>query len=75
MPPDPLYLTISEVADRLRTSRQALYQQHYRRQAPGALGVKVGRRILWRVSDLEAWFDKQAAANATKAEAAAEARP
>jgi len=60
LPPDPLYLTIGEVADRLRTSRQALYQQHYRRQAPGALGVKVGRRILWRVSDLESWYDKQA---------------
>ncbi|MGI8823115.1 MAG: helix-turn-helix transcriptional regulator [Acidimicrobiia bacterium] len=69
MPPDPLYLTIGEVADRLRTSRQAIYQQHYRRQAPGCLGVKVGRRILWRVADLESWFDEKAA------EAAAEIRP
>ncbi len=63
------YLTISEVADRLRTTKSALYTQHHRGMAPGALGVKVGRRILWRVSDLESWYDKKAA------EAAAEARP
>jgi len=68
MPAPHEFLTIGEVADRLRTTRQALYTQHHRGMAPGALGVKVGRRILWRVSDLESWYDKQAA------EAAAEVR-
>jgi predicted DNA-binding transcriptional regulator AlpA len=52
------YLGIDEVAARYPgQTPNSLYTQRHRGEAPGALGVKVGRRILWRESDLEAWFD------------------
>lgn len=49
-------LTIEEVADLLRTTPTALYSSRHRREAPGALAVRVGKRLLWRPSDLEAWL-------------------
>ena len=39
----------------------SLYTQRHRGEAPGALGVKVGRRIVWREADLDAWYDRQRA--------------
>ncbi len=65
------YLTIAEVAARLRTTKSAIYTQHHRGQAPGALGVKVGRRLLWNAADLDAWFHRRAAAAEHLAEAQA----
>ena len=53
------YLTIDEVADRYRTSPGALYTQRYRRESPGVLAVKVGSKLLWRVEDLEEWFERE----------------
>lgn len=55
----PEYLTIGEVAQRLHTSPGALYTQRHRGEAPGALAVKVGKKLLWRESDLEEWFDRE----------------
>ena len=56
------YLNVEGVADRYPGQTPwALYAQRKRGEAPGALGVKVGRRLLWRTSDLEAWFDEQLA--------------
>ena len=49
------YLTAQEVADQLRTTRQALYNQRLRGLAPGALGRRVGRRVLWRSDELAEW--------------------
>ena len=48
--------TVEEVAKYLRTTPAALYSQRFRDEAPGALGVKVGRRILFDVAELQAWF-------------------
>ena len=39
----------------------SLYAQRTRGLNPGALGVKVGRRILWRESDLDVWYEQQRA--------------
>lgn len=57
----PELLTVEELADLVRCTPAAIYVQHHRGQAPGALGFKAGRRILYRRSDLEAWFDSRAA--------------
>lgn len=55
------FLTVEEVADLLRTTPSALYSSRHRSEAPGALAVQVGRRLLWRPSDLEMWLDEVAA--------------
>ena len=52
------YLTAKEVAEQYRLTTSALYTQRHRREPPGILGVKVGRKLLWRRSDLDAWFDR-----------------
>ena len=52
------YLTAREVAEQYRLTVSALYTQRHRREAPGSLGVKVGRKLLWRQSELDAWFDR-----------------
>lgn len=57
--PDTRFLTAEEVSDLFSIPVSSLYNQRWRRQAPGSLGAKVGRRILWRLSDLEAWFDSE----------------
>jgi len=64
------FLTVRELAERLRTTPAALHMQRQRGQLPGAFGVKVGRRILWSAFAVDAWFAaQQAAAEATAAEA------
>ncbi len=65
-------LTIDETAEMLRTSTSALYSQRHRSEAPGSLGIQVGRRILWAETDLEAWWRSQ---QATNGNGPAEARP
>ncbi len=52
------YLTAEEVAAMYRLTVSALYTQRHRREAPGSLAVKVGRKLLWRQSELDAWFDR-----------------
>lgn len=55
----PELLTIAEAAQYLRLTPSALYSQRHRREAPGALGVKVGRKIVYRRTDLEAFLDSR----------------
>ena len=55
------YLPVEQVAKRYHTTPAALYSQRHRGQDLGALGVKVGRRILWSEADLEKWWESQRA--------------
>lgn len=56
---EPL-LTADEVSDYVRTNKNALYVQRHRGEGVGALAIKVGKRLLWRPSDIEAYLDEQA---------------
>jgi hypothetical protein len=55
--PEPL-LTIKETADYLRLTPAALYTQRHRGDKPGALGIRVGRKILYRPSDINSYLDE-----------------
>ena len=52
-------LTIKETAEYLRLTPGALYTQRYRREKPGALGIRVGRKILFRPSDIDRFLDER----------------
>jgi hypothetical protein len=54
-------LTTEEVADILRTTPGAIYNQRYRGDTPGSLGVRVGRRILFDLGILAAFLAQEAA--------------
>lgn len=60
--PEPL-LTLKEAADYLRLTPAALYTQRHRGHKPGALGIRVGRKILYRPSDIERFLDQQLGEN------------
>jgi hypothetical protein len=60
--PEPL-LTLKEAADYLRLTPAALYTQRHRGHKPGALGIRVGRKILYRPSDINRYLDEQLAEN------------
>jgi predicted DNA-binding transcriptional regulator AlpA len=54
------YLDVSDVANLIPgMSRSALYTQKHRGQAPGALAIRVGKRLVWRRADIERWFSEQ----------------
>jgi hypothetical protein len=52
-------LTVKETADYLRLTPGALYMQRYRGEKPGALGIRVGRKILYRPSDIDRFLDER----------------
>lgn len=52
---DQTFLTPAEVAERLRTTRKALYTLIARRQLPGV--TRIGRRVLIRRDELLHWLD------------------
>ncbi len=52
-------LTLGEAARLLRVSEKTLYSQRYRGEAPGALGIRVGRYVRFYVEDLEEWCNRQ----------------
>lgn len=54
-----MFLDILQVAQRYATSPSALYTQRHRGEAPGALAIKVGRRLLWSIEDLKAWEEEK----------------
>jgi hypothetical protein len=54
-------LTLREAADYLRLTPAALYTQRHRGTKPGALGIRVGRKILYRPSDINRYLDEQLA--------------
>ncbi len=49
---EPL-LTVQEVAEYLRLTPSALYTQRHRGEKPGVLGIRVGRKLLFRPSDID----------------------
>ena len=54
-------LTLKETADYLRLTPGALYSQRYRGEKPGALGIRVGRKILYRPRDIDRFLDERLA--------------
>ena len=53
----PVFLTVHETADLLRTSRKAVYVMAERRQLPGV--TRIGRRLLVRRDVLLDWLDQK----------------
>ena len=58
---ESVLLTVSEVADVLRTSRKAIYAMIERGQLPGLR--RIGRRVLIRRADLLHWLDHNCASS------------
>ena len=54
MSPDDL-LTTQEVADLLRTTPSTL--RHWRYTGTGPVGVRIGKRVLYRRHAVEAWVE------------------
>lgn len=50
---------MKEAAEYLRLTPGALYNQRYRGEKPGALGIRVGRKIVFRPSDIDQFLDEQ----------------
>jgi excisionase family DNA binding protein len=57
----PIFLTVDETANLLRTTRKAIYVRIERRQLPGVR--KIGRRVLIRSSTLIEWIEDQQGAH------------
>lgn len=55
------FLTIEELALRWKKKVQAIYWMRSRGQGPEA--VRVGRTLRWRLSDVTAWEERQAASD------------
>ena len=53
----PVFLTVQDMADLLRTSRTAVYAMTARGQLPGA--TRIGRRLLFRRDALVDWLDQK----------------
>jgi len=53
---------IPEASERLRVSEATL--RYWRHLGTGPKSIKVGRRVMYREDDLEAWLDEQATAAA-----------
>lgn len=60
-------LTVDEVAAIVRVKPTAIYTQRHRGEAPGALGIRIGRRILFRPADLERYLTEEGATQRTQA--------
>lgn len=59
--PTPTYLTAEEVCQHLRISKSSLYSLRHRGVEPASFGIRVGRKLLWRASDIDAWWSSQVA--------------
>ncbi|MDP8927466.1 MAG: helix-turn-helix domain-containing protein [Actinomycetota bacterium] len=51
-------MTVEEVCEYLRMSRDTLYYARY--QGRGPKGYRVGRRLLFKPEDVEAWLESRA---------------
>lgn len=61
------FLTVEEVIALFPgRSRSSIYVERTRGEGIGTLAVKVGRRLYWRRSDIDAWFDAQLAGNGNR---------
>jgi len=58
---ESVLMTVSEVADVLRTSRKAIYAMIERGHLPGLR--RIGRRVLIRRADLLHWLDHNCASS------------
>ena len=58
---DETLLTTTDLARRWRTTEQAVYAARHRGDCPRA--VRRGRRLLWRLRDIEAWEEVRAASD------------
>lgn len=54
---------VGEVAHYLCTTIPALHVQRYRGDDPGALGVVIGRKLLFRSEDVERWVEEKMVAS------------
>jgi hypothetical protein len=52
------FLSVDELADRLRVKRGTLYQQRHRRTCPGSLGVHAGGRLLFDPDLIARWLSE-----------------
>jgi predicted DNA-binding transcriptional regulator AlpA len=59
--PQPDLMSIDEVAELTRKSRQALYSMRY--TATGPSSFRLGRRLVYRRDDVLAWIEAHAAAD------------
>lgn len=53
------FLSVAELAALLHRTPSSIYTERHRGEGVGALGIRVGRRLLWRRSDLDRWWDRQ----------------
>lgn len=63
VPSTPVYVATNEAAAYCRLSKP--YLEKLRSNGGGPAFRKVGRRILYRLSDIEAWIDKHVQASTT----------
>ena len=55
----PDLLTVEQLAELLDTSPSAIHSQRHRGQVPGKFGVKLGRRVYFRASDLDEYISAE----------------
>lgn len=58
-------MTTAELAVHARTTPATV--RYWRHKGTGPAALKVGRRVLYRVQDVEAWLDSLRAAEVTEA--------
>ncbi|MDR3106753.1 MAG: helix-turn-helix domain-containing protein [Bifidobacteriaceae bacterium] len=51
------HMTTKEVAELCRTSQETV--RYWRHVGKGPLGFKLGRKVLYRRRDVEAWLEEQ----------------
>ena len=52
-------LTAAQVAEYLGIQPKTLMNQRTRREAPGSLGLRIGRAVRWDPAELEEWVHRQ----------------
>ena len=50
---------MKETAEYLRLTPGALYMQRHRGVKPGALGIRVGKKLVFRPSDIDRFLDER----------------
>lgn len=56
---EPEFLPIEELAALFDRSPSSIYAERHRGDGLGSLGVRVGRRLYWRRSDIDRYFDER----------------
>jgi hypothetical protein len=59
-------VTVEELADYLRLTPSAIYTQRHRGEKPGALGIRVGKKILYQPSDINDFLNQRFADSTTR---------